>query len=88
MRALTASKIVTSSPSVSNVDDGKIVAATAPNLLGTDIKALKDKTGKVFGEEVFKAGKRRQVHRGSATCSRARAKTEPMQKVSFVTKVG
>src|ERR1700730_17136651 len=38
-----------------NASDGKLVAATNPSLLGTDVKALKDKTGNVFGEEVYKA---------------------------------
>ena len=32
-----------------NVSDGKLVAATVPSLLGTDVRALKDKTGNVFG---------------------------------------
>jgi glucose-6-phosphate-specific signal transduction histidine kinase len=38
-----------------NVSDGKIVAATVPGLLGTDIRTLKDKTGRVFGEDAYKA---------------------------------
>src|SRR5215471_21574134 len=38
-----------------NVSDGKIVAATVPNLLGTDTRTLKDKSGKEFGQEVYKA---------------------------------
>jgi hypothetical protein len=38
-----------------NISDGKIVAATVPSALNTDVRALKDKTGKAFGEEVYKA---------------------------------
>ena len=40
-----------------NVSDGKITAATVPNLLGTDIRALKDKNGKEFGQEIYKAAR-------------------------------
>src|ERR1700680_318203 len=32
-----------------NISGGKIVATTVPSLLGTDIRTLKDKTGKEFG---------------------------------------
>src|SRR5438046_10155322 len=38
-----------------NVSDGKITAATVPNLLGTDVRALKDKNGKEFGQEIYTA---------------------------------
>src|SRR5262249_14269071 len=38
-----------------NVSDGKITAATVPNVLGTDIRALKDKNGKEFGQEIYQA---------------------------------
>ena len=38
-----------------NVSDGKIVATTVPNLLGTDIRTLKDKNGKEFGQEGYQA---------------------------------
>src|SRR5215467_14553028 len=33
-----------------NISDGKVVAATVPNLLGTDTRTLKDKSGKEFGK--------------------------------------
>jgi signal transduction histidine kinase len=70
-----------------NKVDGKLVASTVPSLVGTDVRVLKDKTGKAFGEEVFKAateGKRTEV---SYMFPRP-GETEPVQKVSFVTGVG
>ena len=44
-----------------NVSDGKIVAVGNPNakqLLGTDIRTLKDATGKVFGLELYAAAQK------------------------------
>jgi hypothetical protein len=39
-----------------NKGDGKTVASTVPSLLGTHARTLNDKTGKLFGEEICKAG--------------------------------
>jgi signal transduction histidine kinase len=44
-----------------NADDGKFVATGNPNakdLLGQDVRTLKDETGKPFGEEIFVAGQK------------------------------
>jgi hypothetical protein len=43
------------------VNDGKNVAIGNPNakqVLGTDVRTLKDSTGKAFGEELFAAGQK------------------------------
>jgi hypothetical protein len=37
-----------------NVSDGKVTATTVPNLLGTDVRTLKDKNGKEFGKKSTK----------------------------------
>ena len=44
-----------------NADTGKFVATGNPNakdLLGQDVRTLKDETGKPFGEEIFVAGQK------------------------------
>jgi hypothetical protein len=70
-----------------NVSDGTLTAATMPSLLGTDVRTLKDKTGKPFGEEVYKAAIEGKITEVSYMFPRP-GETEPVQKVSFITKVG
>ena len=70
-----------------NVSDGTITATTVPSLLGTDVKALKDKTGKPFGEALYKAAMAGKMTEVSYMFPRP-GETEPVQKVSFITKVG
>ena len=70
-----------------NVSDGTLTAATMPSLLGTDVRTLKDKTGKPFGEEVYKAAMEGKITEVSYMFPRP-GETEPIQKVSFITKVG
>ena len=70
-----------------NVSDGTITAATMPSLLGTDVRTLKDKTSKSFGEEVYKAAMEGKITEVSYMFPRP-GETEPVQKVSFITKVG
>jgi len=70
-----------------NVSDGTLTAATMPSLLGTDVRTLKDKTGKPFGEEVYKAAMEGKMTEVSYMFPRP-GETEPVQKVSFITKVG
>ena len=70
-----------------NVSDGMLTAATMPSLLGTDVRTLKDKTGKPFGEEVYKAAMEGKMTEVSYMFPRP-GETEPVQKVSFITKVG
>ena len=72
-----------------NFADGKVVATQAPSLIGMDVRTLKDKTGKVFGEEIYKAAKDDEITESvSYMFPRPGPDTTPVQKVSFVTKVG
>jgi Single Cache domain 2 len=75
----------------SNLTDGKIVALGNPNakqLLGTDLRALKDGTGKVYGPDLF-AGMQKpegQFTQVEYMFPRPGADKTPVQKVSFVTR--
>jgi hypothetical protein len=70
-----------------NIADGKVVAATVASTLGNDLRTFKDKTGNVFGEELFKAAVEGKVTEVSYMFPRP-GQTEPVQKTSFVTRVG
>ena len=70
-----------------NVSDGKLVAATVPNLLGTDVRALTDKAGKVFGQEVYQGAIEGKVTEVSYMFPRPGIDPTPFEKVSFVTRV-
>jgi hypothetical protein len=64
------------------ISDGKVVA-TAPQLqkfIGTDIRTLKDPTGKVFGPELFVGRKRVKSLRLAATNFQSRAPTRQFPK--------
>jgi signal transduction histidine kinase len=69
-----------------NISDGKVVAATVASTLGNDLRTFKDKTGKAFGEELFKAAIEGTVTEVSYMFPRP-DQTEPAQKTSFVTRV-
>ena len=71
-----------------NVDDGKITASTVPSLGNTDIRTLKDKTGKEFGQELYKAAVEGKITEVSYMFPRPGADPTLFQKVSFVTRVG
>jgi hypothetical protein len=71
-----------------NVSDGKITAATVPNLLGTDIRALKDKNGKEFGQEIYKAAIEGKITEVSYLFPRPGTDPTLFQKVSLITGVG
>ena len=74
-----------------NISDGKIPVAqkgtAAEKLLGTDIRALKDSTGKEFGKELFAAGAKDQITEVTYLFPKP-GTTTPVAKVSYVTKVG
>jgi len=70
-----------------NVSDGKLVAATVPSLLGTDIRTLKDKTGNVFGQDVYKAAIEGKIAEISYRFQRPGTDPTLFEKVSFVTGV-
>jgi signal transduction histidine kinase len=71
--------------------DGKFVAmgnANAKNLLGSDVRALKDGTGKAYGEEIFSAAQKRE---GEITeigyLFQKPTDPKPAAKTSYVTRV-
>jgi hypothetical protein len=70
-----------------NLSDGKFVAAVKA-LMGTDVRALKDPTGKVFGPELYAAAQKvaGQVTEVSYMFPRPGADTTPVPKVTFITK--
>jgi hypothetical protein len=75
------------------LSDGKILAVASNNakqFLGTDIRALKDATGKVYGPELHAAAQKPdgQITEVSYTFPRPGADKTPVPKVSFVTKAG
>jgi hypothetical protein len=76
-----------------NVSDGKILAVASNNakqFLGTDIRALKDSTGKVYGPELYTAAQKPegQISEVSYMFPRPGADKTPVPKVSVVTKAG
>jgi signal transduction histidine kinase len=70
-----------------NVADGKVLATQAKTLIGMDVRTIKDKSGKAFGEEIFKAAQEGKITEVSYMFPRP-GETEPAQKISFVTKIG
>jgi Single Cache domain 2 len=74
-----------------NLSDGKIVAVGSNNakqFLGTDIRVLKDATGKVYGPELYDGAKEGQTNEVSYMFPRPGSDKTPVTKVSFVTAVG
>ena len=76
-----------------NVSDGEILAVASPNakqFLGTDIRDLKDATGKVYGPELYAAAQKPEGQIGEVSYMFPRTGPDktPVAKVSFVTKVG
>ena len=65
--------------------DGNFTAH--PSLVGKSLKELKDKAGKPLGEEIYKVAKEGKVSEVTYMWPRP-GSTEPVQKVSFVTKAG
>ena len=72
-----------------NLSDGKLVAAIKA-LLGTDVRALKDPTGKLFGPELYAAAQAPigQVTEVSYMFARPGTDSTPVPKVTFITKAG
>jgi signal transduction histidine kinase len=65
--------------------DGKFTAH--PKLVGQSLKDLKDKAGKALGAEMYQVAKEGQVAEVAYMWPRP-GSTDPVAKVSFVTKVG
>ena len=70
-----------------NVSDGKHVATQAKQLLGQDVRTLKDATGKVYGPDLYAGAKEGQLTEVSYMFPRPGTDKTPVPKVSFVTKV-
>ena len=68
--------------------NGTVAATAAKNLIGTDVRALKDKAGKAFGEDLYRAAQKDTVTEVSYMFPRPGTDTTPVEKISFVTKVG
>jgi len=79
-------------PFCSNASDGKFVAVgpNAKQLLGTDIRVLKDPTGKMYGHELYAAAQKPdgQITEVSYMFTRPGVDNAPVPKVTFVTKAG
>jgi signal transduction histidine kinase len=58
-----------------------------PTLVGKSLRDLKDKSGKPLGEEIYKTAKEGKIAEVEYMWPRP-GTTEPVQKVSYVTKVG
>jgi signal transduction histidine kinase len=65
--------------------DGNFTAH--PTLVGKSLKDLKDKTGKPLGEEILSTAEEGKVKEVAYMWPRP-GQTDPVQKVSFVTKIG
>ncbi len=65
--------------------DGNFTAH--PSLVGKSLKELKDKAGKALGAEMYKVAQEGKISEVNYMWPRP-GSTEPVQKVSFVTKVG
>ena len=65
--------------------DGNFTAH--PTLTGKSLKDLKDKSGKALGEEIYSTAKEGAVSEVSYMWPRP-GQTDPVQKVTFVTKIG
>jgi signal transduction histidine kinase len=65
--------------------DGNFTAH--PSLTGKSLKELKDKAGKPLGEDMYKTAQEGKIAEVAYMWPRP-GQTEPVQKVSYVTKVG
>jgi signal transduction histidine kinase len=65
--------------------DGNFTAH--PTLAGKSLKELKDKAGKALGAEIYKVAQEGKVGEVAYMWPRP-GKTDPVQKVTFVTKIG
>ena len=74
-----------------NVGDGKFVAmgnANAKDLLGQDVRSLKDETGKAYGEEIYVAGQKPAAEVTEVSYLFAKpTDPKPAEKTSYVTRV-
>ena len=71
-----------------NISDGKNVATQAKNVLGTDVRTLKDRTGRSYGQEIYDAAKEGVISEVTYMWPRPGPDPTPVTKVSFITRVG
>ena len=73
-----------------SMPDGKFVAHAAKQLIGQDVRTLKDATGKPLGEELYAAFQKPEGEIGEVSYlfPRPGADKTPVPKVSFTTRVG
>ena len=74
-------------PFCANASDGNINVGPA-SVLGKKVQELKDKAGKAFGEEMLKSVAEGKISEVSYMFPRPGADATPVEKISFVTKVG
>lgn len=72
------------------IADAKALATPLAVHAGTDVRTLKDATGKIYGEDLYAAAQKPegQITEVSYMFPRPGTTTPPVAKVSFVTKVG
>jgi cytochrome c len=70
-----------------DMNSGKFTAHVNKALMGTDVKALKEKDGSPLGEKVFNAAKEGSVSTVSYNFPKPGG-TDPVAKESYVTRVG
>ncbi|EJW12647.1 Methyl-accepting chemotaxis protein [Rhodovulum sp. PH10] len=68
-------------------DAGTGLFTAHPTLAGKDVKTLKDKTGKVFGDRLFAAAQKDSISTVDYMWPKP-GETEPVQKETYVTKAG
>src|SRR2546423_9822732 len=68
--------------------NGTVAATPVKNLIGTDVRALKDKAGKPFAEELYRAAQTDALTEVGYMFPRPGSDTTPVATMSFVTKVG
>jgi signal transduction histidine kinase len=71
-----------------NYSDGKVVATPFKNLLGIEMRGLKDPNGEPYGQELLDAAKEGQVNEVSYMFPRPGADQTLVPKVAFVARVG
>lgn len=70
-----------------DMNSGKFTAHINPALMGTDVKALKEKDGSPLGEKVFAAAQEGKVTTVNYNFPKP-GSNDPVPKKSFVTRVG
>lgn len=70
-----------------NASDGKTTSHASPNILGQDVRSFKDKSGKAFGEEIYRGAQEGRVAKVRYVWPRP-GTDAPVPKESLITRVG